>query len=150
MKFLVALAAALGVAAIAYASAADVGVQGGALQVGQDDNLRCTENVTVDWANDEGLGLADVVIAGFDDDCVNDDVYFYLEYLGENGGVIGLCPDDAGSESFPPAGGILINANPMIIDDDTADCDAADISDTFGVRVTIVGGGTTEADAPAD
>ncbi len=147
MKFLLGIALALGVSAVAYAAAANLVVNSGTLQQGTDMTLACTEGATVNFQNEYGTTNADVVVTGIDTDCAG--AYLYVEIFDADENRIYACPADAGSET-PPPGGVLIPATgivtcgPVVGDADfLVNVQAAD-----SVKVTIIGGGTTNTTNP--
>jgi hypothetical protein len=140
VKFLIGIALALGISFAAYAAAASVNVNGGALQQGTDSNLKCTNDVDVDFENIFGLGNADIVVTGFNANCIG--ARFYLEFLNSGGSELASCPPNAGSEPTPP-GGILITGASVTLTVAGGDCELIPIGATEQIRVTIVGGGDT-------
>lgn len=86
MKFLFGIALALGISATAYAAAATLNVTGGALQQGNDANLKCdTDGVTIHYnttAIDGEMRLQKVFVDGLDATCAGGEMDVILKNSG--------------------------------------------------------------------
>jgi hypothetical protein len=83
MKFLLTIAAVLGISAAAYASAAALDVNGGTLQYGEDNQVTCTASANVNgWGADADTGTTSYVRISYDPDCAGNDMFIRLTKNG--------------------------------------------------------------------
>jgi hypothetical protein len=126
MKFLIAIALALGISAVAYAAAAQLNVNGGVIQYGEDTQLQCDQDgVQVYWSTN-GADVDHVTIAGISGNCVGTDIGIVI--TGSGNSVLYTSPFQNhsvdGNEVFNIPAGVH----------------SVDVTD---IHITIRGGGTS-------
>jgi hypothetical protein len=83
MKFLLVIAAALGLSAVAYASAAALDVNGGTIQFGQDNQVTCTADASVlGWGYESDDGKVYSVRVAVNQDCVGNEMFVTITKNG--------------------------------------------------------------------